>query len=135
MRITLVLRSDVYIRFIMETALIQSLPANERRRHLRSKGLGLVVHFGGKTHTTQDWSMGGFLLKDYEGALSTGALMTVAGLGWSARKLQTVNVAARVVRTGKHTIAVTYLSLDYQAYEFLEQSMCDNGDMRNLLDF
>lgn len=118
----------------METATHQELPDGDRRKHFRVKRLGLSVRLDGKCYTTEDWSMGGFMLDDYDGGLSTGALVTVAGLGRSARKLRTVELPARVVRTAEHTIAVTFLSLDIKAYDFLQQFMCDNGEMRNLLD-
>ena len=124
----------VYTPIIMEIAVMQEQPVTERRKHLRVKRLGLAVRLGTKTYTTQDWSMGGFMLEDYDGNLSTGALVTVSGVGRSARKLHTVELPARVVRNGEHDIAVTFLSLDFEAYEFLQRLMCDNGDMRNLLD-
>lgn len=124
----------MYSALVMETAVIHDEPASERRKHFRVKRLGLSVRLDGKCYTTQDWSMGGFMLNDYDGGLSTGALVTVAGIGRSTRKLQAVDLPARVVRTNAHTIAVTFLSLDIQAYDFLQQFMCDNGDMRNLLD-
>ena len=124
----------VYTYFIMELAVMQEQPVTERRKHLRVKRLGLAVRLGGKTYVTNDWSMGGFMLADYNGKLSTGALVTVSGVGRSSRKMHTVELPARVVRNGEFSIAVTFLSLDFEAYEFLQQFMCDNGDMRNLLD-
>jgi len=124
----------VYTSIIMELAIMQEQPVTERRKHQRVKRLGLAVRLDGKIHTTQDWSMGGVMLEDYDGNLSTGALVTVSGVGRSARKLHTVELPARVVRTGEHAVAVTFLSLDIEAYQFLQQLMCDNGDMRNLLD-
>lgn len=125
---------NTYTVTVMETATYQDPQPSERRKHFRVKRLGLSVRLGGECFTTQDWSMGGFMLDDYDGGLSTGALVTVAGIGRSTRKLHTVDLPARVVRNNDHSIAVTFLSLDLEAYEFLQQLMCDNGEMRNLLD-
>lgn len=106
----------------------------ERRVHPRVTRVELVVRFCGKTYKTTNWSMGGFFLDDYEGDLSTGSLVTVAGLGRSTRKLHGVELPARVIRTGESLIAVNYLSLDAEAYEFLQRIMSETGKMRILLD-
>ena len=107
---------------------------SERRVHPRIIRVALAVRVGGRTYKTVNWSMGGFMLDDYEGDLSTGALVTVAGIGRSARKLLDVELPARVVRTAENIIAVNYLSLDHEAYDFLQIVMSETGKMRNLMD-
>jgi len=106
----------------------------ERRKHPRAERMGLVVRFDGETYKVSNWSMGGFLLDDYHGHLSTGALVTVAGLGCQNAELQDVNLPARVVRTGECTIAINYLGLDANAYEFLTSALNQSGEMRNLVE-
>lgn len=108
--------------------------AEDRRKHPRINRVGLVVSFKNQVFSTRNWSMGGFLLEDYEGELSTGALVTVSALGRDTRAMQSVNLPARVVRTGAATIAVNYLSLDTIAYAFLQDAMRETGEMRLLLE-
>jgi len=118
----------------MGTVLSGNQIGGERRKHERPKRLVMSIRIDGKTYKTNDWSMGGFLLDNYEGALTTGALVTVAGLGRTSQNLHKVDLPARVVRTDESTIAVSYLSLDAEAYNFLQQSMSDCGDIRNLIE-
>lgn len=118
----------------MEAVLSEVPPSGERRKFKRTKRLNMVARLAGKTYKTDDWSMGGFLLESYDGSLTTGSLITIEGLGRSAQKLLSVNLPARVERLGDRCIAIKYLGLDVGAYEFLQQSMSDNGDMRILLD-
>jgi hypothetical protein len=94
----------------------------------------LVVRFAGESYKTSNWSMGGFFLDDFEGNLSSGSLVTVAGLGRNVDKLHEVDLPARVVRSGERAVAVNYLSLDAEAYAFLQRLMSETGTMRNLLD-
>lgn len=105
----------------------------ENHGHSRVVRVELTVRIGTETFKTENWSMGGFLLDDYVGPLSTGALVTVAGLGRMPRNMRSVELPARVVRTGEHAIVVNYLSLDANAYEFLQRAMSDSGEMRVLL--
>ncbi len=111
----------------------ETLPG-ERHDHSRVVRVELTVRIGAEIFKTDTWSMGGFLLDDYVGPLSTGALVTVAGLGRMARNMRSVELPARVVRTGEHEIVVNYLSLDANAYEFLQRAMSDSGEMRLLVD-
>ena len=106
----------------------------ERRVHPRVTRVQLTVRFDAQTYKTANWSMGGFFLDDYDGGLSTGSLVTVAGLGRSARGVRKVNVPARVVRSSESVIAVNFLSLDAEAYNFLQRVMSETGKMRILLD-
>ena len=109
-------------------------PPQERRHHSRNNAMELVVRLGSKTYKTANWSMGGFLLDDFDGALSCGALVTVEGLGRDAKALHTVRLPARVVRSSERVMAVNYLSLDSEAYAFLQTLMSESGRMRSLLD-
>ena len=106
----------------------------ERREHHRVETFELLVRLGDKTYKTENWSMGGFLLNDFDGHLATGALVTVAGLGRSKKDMHAVNLPARVVRSSENIMAVNYLSLDPEAYAFLQNIMSESGKMRSLLD-
>jgi len=118
----------------METSLSNNQTSGERRKVQRAKRAAMVACLKGKTYATENWSMGGFLLDNYDGSLSTGALVNVEGLGHSKKKLLSVNLPARVERLGETCIVVSYLGLDAKAYEFLQQSMSDSGDMRILVE-
>lgn len=107
--------------------------ASNRRRHGRVTRVALAVRFDGQVYVTTNWSMGGFLIDDYDGRLTTGALVTVKGLGRDEAHLSHVNLPARVVRTGEKVIAVSYLGLDATAYGFLQAAMSEMGTMRSLL--
>jgi len=117
----------------MSTALSENFTSEDRRKSPRAKRLKMVARLNGETYLTEDWSMGGFLVENYDGRLTTGSLITVEGLGRTKTNVHLVNLPARVVRLGANTIAVSYLSLDAKAYDFLQQSMSDSGDMRTLV--
>lgn len=106
---------------------------DDRRKHPRAERMGLLVRLEGETFEVANWSMGGFLLEDYHGKLSTGSLVTVVGLGCQSGDMHDVSLPARVVRTGELTIAVNYLGLDANAYEFLTNALTTCGQMRNLV--
>ncbi|MDH5488963.1 MAG: hypothetical protein OEX17_03440 [Rhodospirillaceae bacterium] len=99
----------------------QTGAGDERRNDVRIDDPSLVVKVDGKTYNTVNWSMGGFLIEGYEGALSTGALLTVAALGTNAKDLTDVCIRARVVRSDpeKGYIAVNFLGLDSSAFSLL----------------
>ncbi|PHS78172.1 MAG: hypothetical protein COB59_08380 [Rhodospirillaceae bacterium] len=118
----------------MDTVLIEARSDGERRKLKRAKRINMVARLAGKTYKADDWSMGGFLLESYDGALTTGSLITIEGLGRSPKSLLSVNLPARVERLGERCIAIKYLGLDAKAYAFLQKSMSDNGDMRILLN-
>ena len=94
---------------------------DDRRESIRIDDPSLVVKVDGKTYNTINWSMGGFLIEGYEGALSTGALLTVAALGTNVKDLTDVCIRARVVRSDpeKGYIAVNFLGLDSSAFSLL----------------
>lgn len=118
----------------MAIALSENKIDGERRKAKRAKRLTMVARLAGKTYKTDDWSMGGFLLENYDGALTTGSLITVEGLGHNLKNVLAVDLPARVERLGNLCIAVKFLSLDIKAYDFLQQSMNDSGDIRCLVD-
>ena len=107
---------------------------SERRQHNRVAEMELVVRLGDKTYKTVNWSMGGFLLNDFDGELASGALVTVEGLGRDVKNMHNVRLPARVVRSSERIMAVNYLSLDSEAYAFLQSIMSESGKMRSLLD-
>jgi len=108
-------------------------PDTDRRKHARAQRMGLVVRLETETFTVTNWSMGGFVLDNYHGHLSPGALVRVVGLGCRADDLQTVDLPARVVRTDEGLIAVAYLGLDARAYGFLTDALYRCGEMRDLI--
>ncbi|MBL4693543.1 MAG: hypothetical protein JKY92_09475 [Magnetovibrio sp.] len=118
----------------MGTSLSDGQGIGERRKQLRAKRLAMVACLNGESYSTNNWSMGGFLLKNYEGNLSTGSLVTIEGLGRCMKSIQVVKLPGRVERLGQNCIAVSYLSLDAEAYGFLQDAMSDSGDIRNLVD-
>jgi hypothetical protein len=118
----------------MDAKAESEVEGDDRRVHSRITRVELVVRFAGQTYKTANWSMGGFLLDDYDGMLSTGSLVTVEGLGCSSCEMHTVQLPARVVRSGASVVAVNYLGLDAEAYAFLQRAMSDSGKMRNLLE-
>lgn len=107
--------------------------SDDRRKHQRAGRIGLIVRLSGQTYEVSNWSMGGFFLDDYEGPLSTGALVTVNGLGCRDSAIHDVNLPARIVRNGERSVAVNYLSLDAVAYEFLTRALSQCGQMRSLV--
>lgn len=104
----------------------------DRRKHERHGRMGLLVRVCGQQYEVGNWSMGGFLLENYDGKLSTGALVTVEGIGCSATQMHDVELPARVVRMDDETVAINYLGLDATAYEFLVDALNQCGQMRNL---
>lgn len=118
----------------MDAKADSEVQGDDRRVHSRITHLDLVVRFAGQTYKTANWSMGGFLLDDYDGRLSTGSLVTVEGLGCHSCDMHAVQLPARVVRSSANVVAVNYLSLDAEAYAFLQRAMSASGKMRNLLE-
>ncbi|MCW8915997.1 MAG: hypothetical protein OQK24_09115 [Magnetovibrio sp.] len=106
----------------------------ERRKHARHGRMGLIVRVGGLKYEVSNWSMGGFLLEEYDGSLSTGALVTVEEIGCAKTQMYQVQIPARVVRLDDRTMAVNYLSLDIQAYEFLTNALTQCGEVRSLVE-
>lgn len=107
--------------------------SENRRKHPRAERMCLSVRLQGESFEVTNWSMGGFLLENYQGHLSTGALIRVVGLGCRDGKVLDVDLPARVVRTDENTVAVSYLGLDTNAYHFLTDALNQCGEMRSLV--
>ncbi|MBL4614990.1 MAG: hypothetical protein JKY27_08975 [Magnetovibrio sp.] len=107
--------------------------SEERRKYPRAGRMGLIVRFEHETYEVSNWSMGGFLVDDYQGQLSSGALVTVIGLGCKKTEIYDVNLPARVIRSDDQTIAINYLGLDANAYDFLTNALSICGQMRSLV--
>lgn len=107
--------------------------SEDRRKHPRAKRMSLNVRLQNESFEVTNWSMGGFLLENYQGRLSTGSLIRVVGLGGGDGDVMDVDLPARVVRTDENTIAVSYLSLDTNAYHFLTDALNKCGEMRSLV--
>ncbi len=130
---------DVDLSTIVVANLSEKIAMNhefnhERRKHARHGRMGLIVRVGGQKYEVSNWSMGGFLLEHYNGSLSTGALVTVEEIGCDKTEMHKVELPARVVRLDDNTMAVNYLSLDTQAYEFLTNALTQCGKVRSLVE-
>lgn len=99
----------------------------ERRLRERISDAILAVAFKGNTHTTANWSLGGFVIEGYRGSLTPGALFSIDAVGKAGGELTKVKVRARVVRTDstKKSLAVNFLDLDGRAYGVLHEVMSD----------
>lgn len=108
--------------------------ASERREHTRVGRVKMAVRFRGDTYATTNWSMGGFYIEGYDGPLSTGSLITVESMGPKGGHMREVNLSARVVRTSDNRLAVNFLNLDFQAYDLLQETLIEMGELRPLID-
>ena len=64
----------------------------EKRNDQRLADPDMNLKLGGKPYRSGNWSMGGILIDDYDGELSTGALLTITEIGSNLNKLTTVNI-------------------------------------------
>ncbi|MCB2101556.1 MAG: PilZ domain-containing protein [Rhodobacterales bacterium] len=94
----------------------------DRRRHSRADSPTIVFEFGDQSYRTRNWSMGGFLIEDYEGALVPGALVTITGVGPGEGRMKTVKIRARVLRRdeSRSHLAVGFLGVDQSAYSLMK---------------
>jgi hypothetical protein len=99
----------------------------ERRLRERISDADLAVTFKGDTHRAANWSLGGFVIEDYRGSLSPGALFCIDAVGKPGGEMTKVTVRARVVRAdrAKRSLAVSFLDLDGRAYGVLHEVMSD----------
>lgn len=95
----------------------------ERRRHQRFTQPPLNLSVEGRTYSTSDWSMGGFVIDDYSGALTPGSLFTIDGIGGEGNDLTAVEVRARVLRisSDRQRLTVTFLFVDQPAFRVLQR--------------
>ncbi len=105
--------------------------AHERRHRERVSDASLAVGFKGETHTAVNWSLGGFVVENYRGSLTAGALLTIDGVGKAGGQMTEVAVRGRVVRVDRttHILAVNFLGLDERAYAVLHDVMSDRMRM------
>lgn len=97
----------------------------DRRRHERFTAPAVTLAFNGGRHTTESWSLGGFVIDGYQGGLSAGALISVEGICTPGSELTPIEVRARVVRINRaeSRLVVSFLDLDGRAYSVLQDLM------------
>ncbi len=102
-------------------------PGKERRRHKRAAVPVIAVTVDGTVYEAVNWSFGGFLIKEYEGNLTSGSLFDITEIGTVGGAMNAVDVRARVTRTspGDKELVVTFLDLDGRAYELLHDFMTE----------
>jgi hypothetical protein len=106
----------------------------ERRRHERFTAPAVTLAFNGGRHTTESWSLGGFVVDGYQGSLSAGALISVEGICTPGSEMTPIEVRARVVRIDRKEkrLVVSFLDLDGRAFSVLKDLMAER--MRVLQD-
>ena len=99
----------------------------EQRRHERAGVPVITVTVDSAVYEAVNWSFGGFLIKGYEGNLTPGSLFDITQIGTVGRKMNAVDVRARVTRTnqGDKELVVTFLDLDGRAYKLLHDFMTE----------
>lgn len=99
----------------------------ERRRHERFTVPAVTLAFHGNRHTTENWSIGGFVIDGYQGALSAGALLVVEGICMPDGTMTAIEARARVVRMDRDEgrLVVSFLDLDGRAYAVLRDLMAE----------
>ena len=102
-------------------------PDKEQRRHERTEVPVLTVTVDGAVYEAVNWSFGGFLITGYEGNLTLGSLFEVTEFGTVGRRMNAVDVRARVTRTNPdyRELVVTFLDLDGRAYKLLHDFMTE----------
>lgn len=97
---------------------------DHRRRDMRLPVPVIAVLIDGRIHRTIDWSLGGFLIKDYKGPLKVGDRFVIKAIGRKPDDLVMVHVRARVVRLERGgRLAGQFLGLSEAAFEALEGLM------------
>lgn len=101
--------------------------SGERRRHQRFTHPPLCLAFEGRSHTTTDWSLGGFVVDDYEGALTPGSLFSITAIGAVGASMTPVDIRSRVVRTNheQRILTVSFLVIDTPGYAVLRALVGD----------
>ncbi len=87
----------------------------------------------GAVYEAVNWSFGGFLIIGYEGNLTVGSLFDVTEFGTVGRKMNAVDVRARVTRINPDhgELVVTFLDLDGRAYKLLHDFMTERMHILN----
>ncbi len=101
--------------------------SGERRRHQRFTHPPICLTFEGRSYTTTDWSLGGFVVDDYEGALTPGSLFSIVAVGAPGSAMTPVDIRSRVVRTNHHkrVLSVSFLVIDKPGYAVLRALVGD----------
>lgn len=99
----------------------------DRRRHPRFTHPPVCLAFEGRSYTTTDWSLGGFVIDGYEGALTPGSLFSIAAVGAAGETMTPVDIRSRVVRTNhdKRVLTVSFLVIDKPGYAVLRALVGD----------
>ncbi len=95
---------------------------HNRRRDKRVSVMPIQIEIEGKSYTTTDWSLGGFLIEEYSGRLSAGDEIMVA-IQVIAGAVEFSHVArAEVIRndTRSGQLAANFLQLDNATIANLE---------------
>lgn len=83
----------------------------------------LAIQIRGKFYQTLNWSIGGMLIGDYDGALGPGDTFDIDGIGLAGGKNWPVLIHTRVIRTGGESgmeLAAQFLTISAPAYDILE---------------
>ncbi len=108
-------------------------PDKDQRRHERTEVPVLTVTVDGVVYEAVNWSFGGVLITGYEGNLTVGSLFDVTEFGTMGRRMDAVDVRARVTRTNPDygELVVTFLDLDGRAYKLLHDFMTERMRILN----
>jgi hypothetical protein len=98
-----------------------SAPARRRTQRLLIPELRLLVE--GREHVAADWSLGGFQIETYVGALRAGDDFPIAAVGPVDGPLMPVGIRARALRRGEDTLAAQFIELDDRAFDALDALM------------
>jgi len=98
-----------------------STPARRRTQRLLMPELRLLIE--GREHVAADWSLGGFQIETYAGALRAGDDFPVAAVGPVDGTLMPVGIHARALRRGEDALAAQFIELDDRAFDALDALM------------
>lgn len=97
---------------------------DHRRKDMRTPLPVIAVLIEGRIQRTVDWSLGGFMVKDYKGPLKVGDRLVIKAIGRKPDDLVAVHVRCRVVRLERGgRLAGQFLGLSEAAFEALEGLM------------
>ena len=116
--------------------LAEKQPSNstpERRSHPRHAEPTLAVSVAGRVFDTENWSMSGMVLADYDGPLSVGSIFDVSTLSRATEKEKpsAVQISARVIRKKGTVLAFNFLEVDQAAFLLLQEWMAERMKILN----
>ena len=106
-----------------DSAAIGEAAGYKRRFGRATQNPTLAIHIRGRFYQTLNWSIGGMLIGDYDGALGPGDTFDIDGIGLAGGKNWPVLISARVIRTGGESgmeLAAQFLTISTPAYDILE---------------